>query len=858
MLLSPPTDHANLNKIVAPGILLFIDQILVAAGGWIFWLVISKLTTSSEIGIATAFYSLAMLVTTASQLGLEYPLLKRSSYDRTRIFGTVIAIEMTLTALSIPVLLYVAGTLYGEASAAEYVWLTAGIVVLTSLGFVSRFALLGISDAKNVLIFDMAGTGLKFVAGFLLVLQDYGGIGILVSFMAYNAIILAGTLAVAKKRLSFGFGSMFYAREILREGLANMPSKLSKMFIMNLSVVLLTFLGTMSSSDVGVFYIELMISFAAGSVASSMAYMIIPTESKRTGGSAASTGGIRIGLGLTAIIVSALLTEPAYVLSLVGPNYASEVISFFILCLSIIPAAILNSSIAKLNTSNKLRALVIIGSVQIATFLSAFFVLSPMYGLTGVAISILAAFSVATALSLAWSHERSYLRSIAVSSLAIAAGWLAGFCLELLTIQSPAMLISASVGVTITALFGTKLISISDIWAILRAGATKNNHPGSVDENKWNENDQKPKTILMLGNYGNFNIGDEMLLKAVIRDICRDSGENIVFQIPTRNPGFVDVYHKANSHLIKPLPINAPSKVLQAFFKSDLIVVGGGGIWSGYTGPLAHFIPIVAIAGKLFGKQVEFRAIGLYSTASSVDKVLVNLAISLADSCSVRDEESYQLLWNMNKKKTKQVDDLAIQYLRGFSLENVASITIPPNWKKLLLSLKENNKIVVGISIKPVNQNEINEKIISEFSAAIKALNSKHHDRLHFVFFPFAKTDSKVESDEELAQLIRARLSKEDDNVTVFDHSDPLSWFVAIKEYVDIFVGMRFHSIIFASEAKKPVLCIPYERKIIEFLKRRQADSLISAMPPEGLESSRIVSFVDEQMKMTTRLDAAT
>jgi len=60
---------------------------------------------------------------------------------------------------------------------------------------------------------------------------------------------------------------------------------------------------------------------------------------------------------------------------------------------------------------------------------------------------------------------------------------------------------------------------------------------------------------------------------------------------------------------------------------------------------------------------------------------------------------------------------------------------------------------------------------------------------------------------------------------------------------------MRFHSIIFASEAGKPVLCIPYERKIIEFVKSRPADPAISATALEDLESSQLVAYVEEQIK---------
>src|SRR5215475_7747091 len=82
---------------------------------------------------------------------------------------------------------------------------------------------------------------------------------------------------------------------------------------------------------------------------------------------------------------------------------------------------------------------------------------------------------------------------------------------------------------------------------------------------------QQPRTHLMLGNYGNFNIGDEMLLRAIIKDVQKRYGENILFQIPTRNPGFVNVYHKADSHLIEPLPIRAASKILRAFGNSKVI-----------------------------------------------------------------------------------------------------------------------------------------------------------------------------------------------------------------------------------------------------------------------------------------------
>ena len=60
------------NRFVSLGVIFFIDQILVAAGNWLYWLIISKITTSSEIGQATMISSLVLLITTLTQLGLEY------------------------------------------------------------------------------------------------------------------------------------------------------------------------------------------------------------------------------------------------------------------------------------------------------------------------------------------------------------------------------------------------------------------------------------------------------------------------------------------------------------------------------------------------------------------------------------------------------------------------------------------------------------------------------------------------------------------------------------------------------------------------------------------------------------------
>src|SRR5919198_2356664 len=281
----------SVNKLGVQGTLLFLDQLLVAAGGWIYWLVISKITSTSEIGQATAVYSLVVLTSTLTQLGLEYPLLKKSYNQKYQILGTTLLIELIITLPSLPIVFYVVNNnlihqdkyllLKGLSDSGGFVWIAIGTLILSSIGFVSRFALLGVSDARSILIIDVIGTGIKFAAGYTLVSMGFGAFGMLIAFLLQSLLISSVTLAVARTQRKFGLfkvGNIKYIKEIIRDGLTNTPSKLSRVLILSLSIVLLASFG-ISNSEIGTFYVALMISIvAAGGLASNMAFMVIPAS----------------------------------------------------------------------------------------------------------------------------------------------------------------------------------------------------------------------------------------------------------------------------------------------------------------------------------------------------------------------------------------------------------------------------------------------------------------------------------------------------------------------------------------------------------------------------------------------------
>ena len=322
----------RVNNFVGQGVLLFIDQILIAATNWIFWLIISKFTHVSEIGQATVIYSLVLLFSTISQLGLEYPLLKKSVSHRSSILISALVVETIITIVLIPVLYYIGSTNAYHALASSYTWITIGLFVFTSIGFVARFALLGISDARSILIWDIIGTASKFILGFALVFIGLGAFGILLSFLFYSLVITIATLSLSIKK----FGITKYNEihwhsdtflQLIREAFINTPAKFSRILILSLSVVLLGFFGA-SDAGIGVFYMTMMISIVIASLASSISYTVIPASSLAK--SDLTEGSLRIVLSLTSPLITALAVAPVYILSMLGPVKESCFISLII------------------------------------------------------------------------------------------------------------------------------------------------------------------------------------------------------------------------------------------------------------------------------------------------------------------------------------------------------------------------------------------------------------------------------------------------------------------------------------------------------------------------------------------------
>jgi O-antigen/teichoic acid export membrane protein len=356
-----------------------------------------------------------------------------------------------------------------------FTWMAIALVILIAVEFVARFTLLGVFDAKKVLVIDMIGLSMKFLVGYILVSMQYGALGILFAFLSEFLLIAVAYLVIARKTFAFSMGRISFFKDVLRDSVVNAPSKWSNMIIINLSVVLLASIG-INQGDIGIFYITLMISIVIGSFASSMAFMVIPafSESKKD----FSSDSLRISLSIITPVITVMLVAPEQVLSLINSNYEVGAPLLLVLAIGTLPFSITVNTIARLNNLKKSKKLIFVGILQLSTFLISFFLLAPSLGSLGAAFAILLAFIASATVSLIWSG-RSSLKHAAYSFLSVFVGAALGYIVYLMSIEAslsqpqiPAII--TSVVVSAVVIIGSKNLSVREIRYLAREALKDN------------------------------------------------------------------------------------------------------------------------------------------------------------------------------------------------------------------------------------------------------------------------------------------------------------------------------------------------------------------------------------------------
>ncbi len=293
--------------------------------------------------------------------------------------------------------------------------------------------------------------------------------------------------------------------------------------------------------------------------------------------------------------------------------------------------------------------------------------------------------------------------------------------------------------------------------------------------------------ILVVGGYGYGNVGDEAMLAGLITKL---EGERLT--VISRDPAATTALHG-----VAAVPI---SRALTALPRHRTVVIGGGSLFARDMGRIGRLLPAFGLLARRLGHEVVLDGIGLDDVPPSARSVRRLLAA--ASSVTVRDPRSLALAREWGIAATEAPD-----------LSTLMPEPPPDAGRELLRAAGVDlRRRVVGLCLTGVNR-----PLARQVRVALATLMERLPD-VEFVFIPMARHPT-VASHNDLVlgrdlRRLRPRL-----RLLPVD-GDPAPVLSAFRS-LDLVVGMRFHSLLFAERAGVPIVPVAYASKCAAWLESR-------------------------------------
>lgn len=344
------------------------------------------------------------------------------------------------------------------------------------------------------------------------------------------------------------------------------------------------------------------------------------------------------------------------------------------------------------------------------------------------------------------------------------------------------------------------------------------------------------KRIVISGFYGAGNLGDEAILEAVLEHI-RASVPDAEITVLSITPEQTAERYRVKS-LYRGWRRHNWEK-LTALRQADLLVSGGGGLLQDtyatgiISGPLPYYLMIVLLA-KLQRTPVMFYAQGIGPINTTYGKLLTRLVVNQVDYITVRDEQSAQLLRQLGVKKPPvEVTADPVLALTPASPEVGASILADEG-----IPL---DKPLVGISVRPwFNQGEHLQAVAQVADKLVSCYD------VRVLYLPF-----EHQFDREVSEAARAGMQYQDQAYVLQNDYQPREM-MALYRHLELLVGMRLHSLIFAGAMEVPAYGIIYDPKVKHLMERLGQQQY--AVPLEQLDVNTAVTGIQQLWQHKTKV----
>ncbi|MBZ5535418.1 MAG: polysaccharide pyruvyl transferase family protein [Acidobacteriia bacterium] len=321
------------------------------------------------------------------------------------------------------------------------------------------------------------------------------------------------------------------------------------------------------------------------------------------------------------------------------------------------------------------------------------------------------------------------------------------------------------------------------------------------------------RQLLIAGYYGFRNTGDEAILTAMLSDL-RALRPDLEFVVVSGDPSATAAQYNVRSVLFTDIP-----GILEAGRQSDLLVLGGGGLFQDYWGAQSEsmltrshggipFYSGFACMAALLGKPFMLYAVGVGPLFTDEGKRLTHFAFEQADVATVRDAESLDLVRSLGV----QGDHVRITADPSFSLK-----TNEPRAQWILKKAGLHGASpLVGVSLRCWDVTADPENWKRQVASALDGFLDTSGATLLFV--PFQNLPERSLTDDlSVAENVVALMGHTDRTCILRDITSP-SEIAGILSQCEMAVGMRLHSLVFALKENVPAVGIIYDPKVASLM----------------------------------------
>ncbi len=367
--------------------------------GYIYWLILSKITDPSSIGLASTIIAFATIVFSIASIGIAAGVQRyiangiaenRSDHVQGMINSSLLLTGLGVLTSGVMILIFrdAIGNYFDIGF--DYILLSIALFVFLVISDLLRAIIIPTLEVKIIAIASVVSTLAKLSITLALVFLGYGVYGIIFGFIVYSilsTLIFAFTIKKVYKIVP-NFKQFIATKNILLTSIT--------FWIPSIITTVGSQLGTITvfvaagSGNAGIYFISFSIVTGIMVIASVLSSIAFPTISAIKDGKKRATWRlIKISLLMTIPISNILVFYPGDILSLFGSGYASGSNTLQILSLGSLPTCISTGIGVLLYSYGNDRKFLLLGLFTSIPRVVLYFLFVPTLGGNGAALSYL-------------------------------------------------------------------------------------------------------------------------------------------------------------------------------------------------------------------------------------------------------------------------------------------------------------------------------------------------------------------------------------------------------------------------------------------------------------------------------------